>query len=429
MRKGITILSVYNRYLNRGGEDEVFESEAALLGAHGCAVRCVTEHVSKPCDTYHAFELARDTVWCSRWYHQITGLLREVNPDAVHLHNFFPVISPSIYYACRKAGVPLVHTLHNYRFLCPGNLLLRNGSPCEDCVGKRYPWPGVVHACYQGSRLKTGVIAAMLGIHNWARTWHEHVDVFVALTEMARRKFAAGGLPTGRIVVKPNFVEDPGQPASAASASNVVLYAGRLSKEKGVAALLSAWAGAALGRHGRLVIAGEGPERATLEGQASLLGLSPPEVTFAGYQPAPKLHALIEGSRAMVVPSIWYETFGRVVIEAFCHARPVVVSDIGAIGELVHHGGTGLKFPPGDAAALGEALRTILGDGSLADRLGVNARAEYLAKYTPERNFEMLMRIYRFAIERKGNAVPEMLRSFEPATPTVHKEPAEVAHA
>ena len=429
MRKGITILSVYNRYLNRGGEDEVFESEAALLGAHGCAVRCVTEQVSKPGDIYHSLELARDTIWSTRWYRQITGLLREVNPDAVHLHNFFPVISPSIYYACRKAGVPLVHTLHNYRFLCPSNLLLRNGSPCEDCVGKRYPWPGVVHACYQGSRLKTGVIAAMLGIHNWARTWHEHVDVFVALTEMARRKFAAGGLPAGRIVVKPNFVEDPGQRVSPPSASDVVLYAGRLSKEKGVATLLSAWAGAALGRHGRLVIAGDGPERATLEGQASLLGLSPPEVTFAGYLPAPKLHALIEGSRAMVVPSIWYETFGRVVIEAFCHARPVVVSDIGAIGELVRHGETGLKFPPGDAAALGEALRTILGDGGLADRLGANARAEYLAKYTPERNFEMLMRIYRLAIERKGNALPEMLRSFEPATPTVHQEPADVAHA
>jgi glycosyltransferase involved in cell wall biosynthesis len=260
-------------------------------------------------------------------------------------------------------------------------------------------------------------------------TWRRDVDAFIALTEHSRSKFIAGGLPADRIFVKPNFVEDSGQPACPPSASDVVLYAGRLSKEKGVAALLSAWAGAALGRHGRLVIAGDGPERATLEGQASLLGLSPPEVTFAGYQPAPKLHALIEGSRAMVVPSIWYETFGRVVIEAFCHARPVVVSDIGAIGELVHHGGTGLKFPPGDAAALGEALRTILGDGSLAGRLGANARAEYLAKYTPERNFEMLMRIYRFAIERKGNAVPEMLRSFEPATPTVHQEPADVAHA
>ena len=424
------VLVLHNRYRQSGGEDGVARSEAETLRAHG--IEAVEEAFDNEAGSAwrgtRTVQLACAAAWSHESSRRVRRICAEFQPDVAHVHNFWMRLSPSVHRACQDAGVPTVQTLHNFRLLCTNALFLRNGKICEDCLGKT-PWRGVVRRCYRDSFLASAAVARMIVSNRGRDTWRRDVDAFIALTEHSRAKFIAGGLPAARIFVKPNFVEDPGQPASAPSASDVVLYAGRLSKEKGVAALLSAWAGAALGRHGRLVIAGDGPERATLEDQASLLELAPPEVTFAGYQPAPKLHALIEGARAVVVPSIWYETFGRVVIETFCHARPAVVSDIGAIGELVHHGGTGLKFPPGDAAALGEALRTILGDDGLADRLGGDARAEYLAKYTPERNFEMLMRIYRLAIERKGNALPEMLRSFEPATPTVHKEPAEVAHA
>ena len=336
-------------------------------------------------------------------------------------------LSPSVHRACHDAGVPTVQTLHNFRLLCTNALFLRNGQICEDCLGKT-PWRGVVRRCYRDSFLASAAVTRMIVSNRRRNSWGQDVDAFIALTEHSRSKFIAGGLPADRVFVKPNFVEDSHRPGSAPSSSDVVLYAGRLSKEKGVGTLLSAWAGTELRRHGRLVIAGDGPERAALENRALSLGLSSSELSFTGHQPLGELRALMSRARAVVVPSVCYENFPRAVVEAMTSGRPLVVAGLGALAELVQHGRTGLQFSPGDAVALGQALRAILSDDSLADRLGADARAEYLAKYTPERNFEMLMRIYRFAIESRGNPVPEMLRSFEPATPTGQSELAQVAH-
>ena len=368
------------------------------------------------------------SAWSGKSYSRVRRLCEDSRPDIAQVQNFWLNLSPSAHRACQDANVPTVQTLRNFRLLCANALFLRDGQVCEDCLGKA-PWRGVVRRCYRDSLLASAAVARMIVSNRRRDTWRRDVDAFIALTEHSRSKFIAGGLPADRIFVKPNFVDDPGPPSGAPSGSDVVLYVGRLSKEKGVGTLLAAWTGTELGRrHARLVIAGDGPERAALEEQASSLGLSPRVATFAGHQSPPNLHSLIARSRVVVVPSISYETFGRVVIEAFCHGRPVIASDIGAIGELVQHGRTGLKFPPGDAEALGETIGTILGDGTLVDRLGANARAEYLAKYTPQHNFEMLMRIYRFAIESRGNPLPEMLRSFEPATATGRSELVQVTH-
>ncbi len=190
---------------------------------------------------------------------------------------------------------------------------------------------------------------------------------------------------------------------------------GRLSAEKGLETLLAAWKLGDLARRGRLVIVGEGDERASLERRAVALGLAAPRVSFAGRRSRAEAQQMVQAARAVVLPSLAYETFGRPIVEAFAAGRPAVVSNRGAPAEIVDHGQTGLKFHAGDERALAGALNDLLTSGELADRLGGNARRQYLSRYTPERNFEMLMRTYRFAMERRGSSIPACLQSFEAA--------------
>ena len=267
--EGRTIISVYNRYLDRGGEDEVFESEAQLLSDHGWNVKLVTERIRFPHGLTEKIALAFNAVWSRRWHRRFHALLKQSKPHIVHVHNTFPAISPSIYYACRQANVPVVQTLHNYRLLCPAAFFFRDGKVCEECVDHSL-WRGVRYGCYHHSRSETATVALMLAVHRWARTWTEMVDWYIALTEFARQKFIAGGLPAERISVKPNFVyPDPGL---GDQDREYALFVGRLSDYKGLKTLLAAWH--CLRSRIPLVIVGDGPLRGELEAEATRGGLS-----------------------------------------------------------------------------------------------------------------------------------------------------------
>ncbi len=234
------ILSVYNRYLNRGGEDEVFESEVALLLSAGHEVTPLTVRTEVPSGVLERGRFAAQTVWSQQWRRRMKAILSAVRPDVVHVYNLFPRLSPSIYYACREAGVPVVQVVQNYRLVCPRATLFRQGAVCELCLGRRVAWPGVVHACYHDSRLQTAVVASMQAVHRLLGTYRDEVQVYVAATEFSRRKLIEGGLPQQRVVCKPNFrMKDPGV---GRERSRVALFVGRLSLEKGIATLLDACA-------------------------------------------------------------------------------------------------------------------------------------------------------------------------------------------
>ena len=333
------ILAVHNRYQRPGGEDQVFVDETALLEARGHrVVRC--EVHNDQVEHMNRLTLAKDTVWNTSAYRELGALIRRERPDVAHFHNTLPLVSPAGYYAARAEGVPVVQTLHNYRLLCPVSLFFRDGRVCEDCMGKTVPWPGVVHGCYRGSRAASGVIATMLTVHRALRTWTEMVDVYVALTEFARNKFVEGGLPAGKIVVKPNFVApDPGP---GQGGGGYALFVGRLAPEKGTGTMLDAWD--RLGTGFPLKIVGDGPLKDRVAGAAA--GRS--NVELLGHRPVADVHALMREADMLIFPSEWYETFGRVAAEAFAAGTPVVAADIGAVAELVEHGRTGLKFRPGD---------------------------------------------------------------------------------
>jgi glycosyltransferase involved in cell wall biosynthesis len=385
------ILVLHDRYQLRGGEDESTDLEVALLRARGHVVELL-EVDNRTIAGRQAWRAGLQAVWAPSSYRAVSNRLRAERFDVVHVQNFFPLLSPAVLFAARAGGLPVVQTLHNYRLLCPNAVFFRDGHACEDCLGKLVPWPGVLHCCYRGSRAATGAVAAMLVVHRLLRTWERTVDIFIALTEFARQKFIQGGLPADRIVVKPNFV-DP-DPGPGPHDGGYALFVGRLSPEKGVRTLLAAWE--RLGPGIPLKIAGDGP----LAGEVARACERHPQIEWLGTQPLQRVYALMGAAALVIVPSECYETFGRVIVEACAKGTPVVASDLGALAELVHDGRTGLRFRPRDPEDLAAKVEWAWAHPRQLAEMGQEARREYELKYTAERNYELLMEIYRLAIER-----------------------------
>jgi glycosyltransferase involved in cell wall biosynthesis len=404
----LKIISVHNRYVQAGGEDQVFESEARLLKEYGHEVTQVQEQTTYPDGIVKKLGVAVDCIWSRRWYGEFRQMLRNLQPDVVHIHNFFPLISPSIYYACRREGVPVVQTLHNYRLLCSNAELYRDGKVCEECLhhGLRR---GVRYGCYQGSKLGTAALSLMVGVHRKARTWTEMVDCYVALTEFARHKLIEGGLPAEKIRVKPNFVlPDPGSKwkgsrdaaSETESGGEYALFVGRLVQAKGVLSLLKAWAGVA---DIPLAIAGDGPLRETVE--LELKSGKLPAVRYLGRLSRPDTLATMKGARFLVFPSEWYEGFPVTIAESFASGVPVICSRLGSMQEIVADGRTGLHFRAGDSADLMQKVRWAWDHPQEMAEMGRTARREFEKKYTAARNVEMLEEVYKFAMAARGKVV------------------------
>ncbi len=409
------VLMFHNRYREQGGEDLSVTQETQALEQEGVEVIPVEADNDLPADAGLLSEakMGWHAVWSLSSYEHAARLCRKYRPDVAHVQNFWMRLSPAVHAACRQAGVATVQSLRNYRLLCTNALLLRNGEVCEDCVGK-IPWRGVTRACYRDSRAASAAVAGMIVINRMRRTWERDVDAFLTPSNHSRQRFLRADFPRGRVFVKPNCLADFGEAARPPSASREILYLGRLSAEKGLRLLLEASKRTGLDDIGRLTLVGEGDERDSLQKLAEALELSEPSLVFAGQKAPDEVQQMVRSARAVVLPSLAYETFGRPVIEAFAAGRPAVVSDFGAPGDIVKQGTTGLTFPRGDTERLGEALKTVLTDGAAADRMGRRAREEYEAKYTLEKSFEILMKTYRFALGRRGRPIPKQLRGFEP---------------
>jgi glycosyltransferase involved in cell wall biosynthesis len=336
-----------------------------------------------------------DAVWSSRSFRLLTEITRTWKPDLVHFHNTFPLISPSAYYAAQRESIPVIQTLHNFRLLCPGATLLRGGAVCEECIEKKTLRPAIVHGCYRGSRSASAAVATMLTVHRVANTWQRKVDLYIALSEFARRKFIEGGIPASRIMVKPNFISpDPGV---GPGTGEYALFVGRLSSEKGISVMTSAWSDLS---HIPLLVAGDGP----LAAAAWPCGAS-----WLGRQSREQVLDLMRGARVLIFPSVCYETGPLTILEAFACGLPVIASNLGAMAEMVDHERTGLLFNPGDAGDLASKVRWAFEHPEAVEAMRAAARREFEEKYTAERNYAMLMAIYEAAIEsgrrRRGEAV------------------------
>ena len=380
------VLIAHNSYRHIGGEDVVVAAERALLERNGHEVVTFTASNHAVTGLASRIVTALRAPYATETRDALARRLADCRPDLVHVHNFFPLLSPSIYDACADAGVPVVQTLHNYRLVCPVATLSRRGKVCELCVtGSAYQ--SVLHGCYRGSRAGTLAVARMIEYHRGRDTWRTRVDRFIALTDFARRKFVEGGLPAGKISVKPNFVDDPGPPSQIERQG--ALFVGRLSAEKGIATLRDAWRALET----PLRVAGEGPMHSALAGHGS------GRLSLLGALSAEDVAREMAAAAFLVVPSECYESFPMVIAEAYAHGLPVIASRLGSLAEIVEDGVTGLHFTPGDPADLAAKARWAADNPDAMAKMGEAARRRYEERYTPGANLALLIAIYEEAIE------------------------------
>ena len=375
------VLQVHNFYQQPGGEDQVYDAERELLTRHGHEVIRYAVH-NDAIRNMSALELGIRTIWSRKSYLAVRETLREHRPDIVHAHNTFPLISPAIHHAAGAEQVPLVQTLHNYRLICAGATLYRKGRVCEDCVHSLTPWPAVRHACYRNSRAATVVAASMLLAHRAAGTWASRVQQYIALTGFSKQKFVEGGLPANLISIKPNFLSS--DPGAGPGSGGYAMFAGRLSEEKGLRTLLEAWRKLP---DLPLKIAGDGPLRSFVESRVNTLQ----QVEYLGQCEHRRVVDLLRQARFLVFPSEWYEGLPMIIVEALACGTPVIASALGSMTELIQDGLNGCSFEPGNADSLAACIGLVLAKGR---DLRKAARLSYERKYTPERNYELLMNIY-----------------------------------
>jgi glycosyltransferase involved in cell wall biosynthesis len=387
------ILLAHNFYQQPGGEDEVFRAEVGLLERFGHEVVTLEVH-NQELRQLKPFALAKATLWNRDSAGRIRSLVRSVRPDVVHFHNTFPLLSGSAIYMARTEGVPVVQTLHNFRPLCANAYFFRDNRVCEDCLGRRLPVHGIVHSCYRGSRSASAGAVLSMSAHHILRWRDRGANVYIALTEFARNRFVRSGLPESRVVVKPNFLlADPGP---GVGEGGFVLFAGRLTEEKGVRVLLDAWA--RLCAPIPLVVAGDGP----LAPEVVAAAAADERIRYLGRISHERVVEIAGEAMCVLMPSLWYEGLPMVLVEAFARGTPVVASRIGALQTLVEPEINGVHVEPGDASALGDVVRSLTTEPLRLLALRHGARETFEHCYTAELNYPKLIDVYTRSI-RESN--------------------------
>ncbi|PGK31198.1 glycosyl transferase family 1 [Priestia megaterium] len=382
------ILTIHNKYLISGGEDQSVSAQEAIMKEQGHDYFSYIRD-NKEVSKMNQLATGINTIWSQKSYGEVINLIKENNIDIVDVQNTFPLISPSIYYAAKKFRKPVIQTLRNYRLICSNGLFFRNGDNCFLCLQKKIPMEGIKNKCYRNSTLGSTAVTSMLGIHNLFHTYKDKIDVFITLTEYMKEIYSQAGFPKDRIVVRANFV--PKDPGVGEGKGNYFLFVGRLTKEKGVLTLIEAFT---KNKTDKLIIIGQGP----LEQQVDQCAKKHSNIEYLGRKNIEEVYEFMKNAKAVIFPSEWYEPFGRIFIESFAVGTPVISSDVPSIYEMVEDNRTGLHFKAGNSTSLTEAIEKFNASSNLL-YMRSEARKEYLSKYTPEIYYKKTMEIYKYAKE------------------------------
>jgi len=389
------ILFVHNYYQIPGGETQTVYKEKELLGENGNEVilycrnnkeilnYSLSQKISFPFNMIHNLKIVKET----------REIAERKKPDIAHIHNVFPLISPSVYYALKNMNIPVVQTVHNYRFLCPNGLFLdNNGRVCDRCKNGNF-FNATVRKCYRDSYLQTFGMAFTLSLHRKLRTFANKIDVFIAPSNFLKKMLIEGGIPEEKIVVKPHFTRC-GEIEPSYEFDNYAVYMGRLSREKGLSTLLRSWKqipGITL------KMIGEGAIRKELED--FVIQDRIPNVEFLGHIAGPKRFDILKKAMFMIFPSECYENFPYSIIESFACGTPVIASRIGGLQELVENRVTGLLFEPGNTRDLLQKISDLMKNKKLLLQMRHNARKLAEEQYSESAGYESLVDVYRMAMD------------------------------
>lgn len=394
----LKILIIHNRYQYHGGEDFVFETESALLTRKGNVVEQLIFDNKEIKSGVDKLMLAARGLYNSDSAKRVEAAIQSFQPDIIHVHNFFPLASPSIFYVAEKYGIPTVVTLHNFRLICPSATLYYNGHIYEKNIHSLIPFDAIFKGVYRNSRMQTAGLAAITTLHNVIGTWKNKVGKFITLTNFARQKFLSSVLRVNeqQFEVKPNFVEDCGL-GDPDKREDFFAVVGRLSVEKGIDTLLQACERGNF----KVVLMGDGPLRDKVLKAAE----KNPNIIYLGFQPKHVIEDCMKRCIALLFPSVSYEGFSITMLEAMSMGTPIIASRLGSMAEVLTDRVTGLHFEAGNADDLLSKINEISGDASLVKTLGLNARKTYLELYTPEVNYKILLDIYTKLLTRQAVSV------------------------
>jgi glycosyltransferase involved in cell wall biosynthesis len=385
------ILLVHNKYAYYGGEDSVFLSEAELLGQHGNCVELLVFDNKKIKTFKDKLLLGINILYNFKSARLLKDKILDFHPDVIHIHNFFPQASPSLLFVAKRFKIPVILTLHNYRLICPSATLFFNHEIYENSLRSVFPWDAIWKGVYRHSRLQTAAVVMMTAFHNIIGTWKNKVDRYITFTPFSLEKFKSSPLKVreSQWVLKPNFAPNPGK--GNKDRKDFFLFIGRLVEEKGLNVLLKA----AKLYDFKLYIIGDGTLRKKVERLAKINS----NIHYLGFMNRDKIIDILKRSRALIFPSVLYEGLPVTIIEAFSTGTPVIASNFGAMAEVVNNKINGLLFEPGNEYDL--ALKIEEMQRYPSSHYYENARQTYMQHYTPESNYQMLMKIYKEVIQEK----------------------------
>jgi len=376
------VLVVHNKYKIAGGEDIQTEEEISLLKLYGVDVHSF--YVSNDdISGINNVDLAFSTIWSEKYYKILLNKIRTEKYDIIHIQNFFPLLSPSIFYAAKKAGAKVIMTAHNYRLVCPNALMFIENKVCNACVGKTIPYPALFKKCYRNDFSTTAVTVAMLGFHNLIDTWKNKIDAIICVSDFVKGQLMLGGYKEHQLYVKYNFVKSNVEPVF--NPGDYYIYVGRTSNQKGIHLLLETFQQSKK----RLIIIGDGPLNAEVED----FSRRNKTIEFLGKLPLDETYKKIAGAKALILPSQSNEPFGRTIAEAFAHGTPVLGSSLGGIKELIQDNCNGFLFDPYKESDLFNTINKFESISN-AESMRQESYKSYQEKFTPSINYKRIMEIY-----------------------------------
>jgi glycosyltransferase involved in cell wall biosynthesis len=393
------ILFVHNFYQLSGGEDFVYRNEIAMLTKAGHDVSEFNIHNNSINGTFRKIAALASLVFSIPVFFKILKVLKAESPEVVHVHNYFPLISPSVFYACKIKGIPVVHTLHNFRAICPTALLMHNDKVTEKSIING-PWWAVKLRVYRTSLIGTLALAIMIAFHKKIRTWDKVVDGYICLTDFSKQLYIKAGWPKEKLYIKPNFIEDTNVDNimdSQLTSEPYAIFVGRICKEKGISQLLDAWRNIDF----TLIIIGDGPEKKLLAGNLK-------NVKYLGPKSKEEVLYYIKRAQFIIMASTWYEGFPMVLVEAFSQGTCALVPNLGGMAEIVEHQSTGLLFDPTQTFDLQNQAKQLISNLQMCNEYGSNAKQIFKEKYSEKVNYRTLEGIYKDVIIKKLNSRREL---------------------
>ena len=391
------ILVCHNFYRRSSGEDRSVAMDIKLLKNRGHTVIEYTaeSEVLESATTFNKFATGLRLIYSPKQSQEIEELVTKENPDVVHVHNVFPLLTPSIYIGLEKTNRPVVQAIRNYRFLCPNGLFYTHGEVCRRCVEGSL-MNAIRYRCLQDSLVQSALYAVSIHVHRSLGTIPNKLGILAALSPFVASQLETyfDGLKDIRVL--PNYV-DVSQFRLGELDGGYVAYMGRLSPEKGVLKVVKAMRKLP---EINLKIIGTGPSEDAIRAFIQKHNLR--NVELLGYIGGLKRFEILRRARCLIVPSQWHEPFGRVVLEAYACGVPIIASRMGGLQSLVFENETGLLFEPNDIEKITKHIRYMVNNSKVAAEMGRKGRHLVENEYSPDAHYQQLMEIYRDALKPEG---------------------------